>query len=364
MSQRPSLDEIGRKHRTDKSSGQHGYLGFYEAHFAAQRDEPIRLLEIGVFNGASLKTWEEYFPRARIVGVDINPSCKQFESERVAIEVGDQSNIEDITRVAVKYGPFDVVIEDGSHLWEHQITSLRTLFPFVKENGYYAVEDLQTNFGPMQEKYRGIASVSCMDFLKRWLDLKVADDTIELGEIEDAFLRTYGRAVHFMSFYRRACLLRKSHAGARTRTQKTVALAPGLPNARSLPVNLLVHVGLRGDVVGSHGVVDLGSDAYTFQGLAVDCENSAVEYRVRFPDQSWSEWAHGGAFAGTRGRSLALTGFCARFREGADAHYALRAFGRFVGREAIVEAADGEDCVSPAGEPLRGVQIDLSRRAG
>ena len=89
-----------------------------------------------------------------------------------------------------------------------------------------------------------------------------------------------------------------------------------------------------------------------------------MEYRVRFPDQSWSEWAHGGAFAGTRGRALALTGFCVRLREGADAHYALRAFGRFVGHEAIVEAAAGEVCIASEGGPLRGVQIDLSRRPG
>ena len=60
-----------------------------------------------------------------------SPSCKQFEEGRIKIELLDQSNVDDLTKLAVKHGPFDLVIKTVSD-GEHQITSLRTLFPFVK----------------------------------------------------------------------------------------------------------------------------------------------------------------------------------------------------------------------------------------
>src|SRR5579859_423149 len=155
--QNTSLDAIGLKHRTDKSSRGHDYLNFYETYFAPMRGEKLNILEIGIFNGASLSTWAEYFPRANIVGADINPATKRFERKGIAVEILDQSDIEQLVQVAVKHGPFDIIIEDGSHMWEHQITSLRTLFPFVRNNGIYIVEDLQTNY---RESYRGVASIT------------------------------------------------------------------------------------------------------------------------------------------------------------------------------------------------------------
>ena len=147
MTELPSLDEIGLKHGTDKASTGHDYLNFLEPFFSRMRDKPIRLLEIGVHRGASLRTWAEYFPNAEIVGVDVLPWCKRYEGGRVTVELADQSNIEHLTPIGVARGPFDIIVEDGSHLWEHQVTSLKTLFPFLKDGGFYVAEDLQTNYG-------------------------------------------------------------------------------------------------------------------------------------------------------------------------------------------------------------------------
>lgn len=166
------LDAIGLKHGTDKASSDHDYLNFYEIFLSPLRDERMTVLEIGVFNGASLKTWEEYFPHATIIGADILPLTKRFERNRTTIEILDQSNVEELTRLAVQHGPFDIIIEDGSHMWEHQITSLRILFPFLKNDGLYIVEDLQTNYGLMEPHYRGVASQTCMSYLKAWADLR------------------------------------------------------------------------------------------------------------------------------------------------------------------------------------------------
>ena len=169
-----TLDEIGLKHGTDKASSDHDYLRFYESFLEGKRLSELSILEVGVFNCQSLKTWEEYFPNGRIVGVDITQGAKRFERGRIAIEIADQSDIQQLTDVAVKHGPFDLVVEDGSHLCEHQITTLRTLFPFVRDEGIYIVEDLQTNFGRMLEDYRGVSSTTCVEYLKKWLDLRVA----------------------------------------------------------------------------------------------------------------------------------------------------------------------------------------------
>ena len=56
---RATLDEIGLKYGTDKSSSHHHYLPFYETFMAPLRDAPITLLEIGVYQGASLRTWRK-----------------------------------------------------------------------------------------------------------------------------------------------------------------------------------------------------------------------------------------------------------------------------------------------------------------
>jgi hypothetical protein len=58
----PSLDEVGLKHGTDKSSDGHNHLTFYGNFFLPLRESGIRILEIGVLRGASVRTWEEYFP--------------------------------------------------------------------------------------------------------------------------------------------------------------------------------------------------------------------------------------------------------------------------------------------------------------
>jgi hypothetical protein len=203
-----TLDEIGIRFETDKSSKHHNYLQFYEQFFSGRRNDEIKFLEIGIFQGASLKTWQEYFPNARIVGVDIRPETRKFASERTVIEIVDQSNIDQLVRLGVKHGPFDIVVEDGSHRWEHQITSLRTLFPFVREGGLYIIEDLQTNFGQFEEKFREVASISCVEYLKKALDLRVADGALDIHKVEDAFLRTYARSMNLM-FSKHLCLIQK-----------------------------------------------------------------------------------------------------------------------------------------------------------
>jgi hypothetical protein len=50
--------------------------------------------------------------------------------------------------LAAAEGPFDVVIDDGSHVSAHQITSFYFLFNHLRAGGFYVIEDIQTSFWP------------------------------------------------------------------------------------------------------------------------------------------------------------------------------------------------------------------------
>jgi len=109
------FDEIARRWGTDKSSLHHGYMWFYEQLFS-QRTEGS-LLEIGVQHGLSIKMWEEALDSWRITGIDCNPACKDLEvRSTTAILIGSQSDPSFLSAVAQQRGPFNVIIDDGSHL--------------------------------------------------------------------------------------------------------------------------------------------------------------------------------------------------------------------------------------------------------
>lgn len=116
-------------------------------HFARLQGQPITVLEIGVAWGGSLQMWRHYFgEQATIIGVDIDPSCRSQESERILIEIGDQADPAFLSELAGRFGPFDVVMDDGGHTMAQQITTFETLFPSVKDGGVYQCEDVNSSY--------------------------------------------------------------------------------------------------------------------------------------------------------------------------------------------------------------------------
>ena len=125
------------------------YFDVYERHFAPFRHKAPTVLEIGIFHGGSLQMWREYFGRrATIVAIDIDERTKELEEPGVTIEIGDQGDEAFLRSIAERHGPFDIVIDDGSHRFRHQITSIETLWPSVKDGGVYLIEDLHTSYWP------------------------------------------------------------------------------------------------------------------------------------------------------------------------------------------------------------------------
>lgn len=145
-----SLDLIAIRNGTDKSSQFHNYCEKYEKYLPFDRLSNIKILEIGVCQGESIKMWKEFYPNATIVGLDINPNCKQYErkKEGMFIEIGSQDDPDFLKTLTDKYQKFDMVLDDGSHMQHHMIYSFEFLFDFVKDQGIYVLEDTCCSYWP------------------------------------------------------------------------------------------------------------------------------------------------------------------------------------------------------------------------
>jgi hypothetical protein len=123
------------------------YLDIYEHHFTRFRDKPVTMLEIGVGFGGSVKMWKEFLgPQARIIGLDINPDCKQYESDGVKIVIGSQDDPVLLNNITALYPKIDIVLDDGSHQMKHVKSTFGHLYHKISPNGVYMIEDLHTAY--------------------------------------------------------------------------------------------------------------------------------------------------------------------------------------------------------------------------
>ncbi len=139
------LQHLAELHKTDKA--EHGYCDVYEKHLNHLRNQQIKILEIGVFYGASLRMWRDYFPNAIIHGIDLNiQRCGNIENVFLHhIDVGDTTQLE---KFCLEHGPFDLVIDDASHTMKHQQKTFNCIWPLLSNDGIYIIEDLHTSFFP------------------------------------------------------------------------------------------------------------------------------------------------------------------------------------------------------------------------
>lgn len=123
------------------------YPDLYERHFGPFRGEKVRFLEIGVQFGGSLELWRKYFgPEAVIFGIDIDPQCADRVDAPNKVRIGSQADPAFLRGVVDEMGRPDIILDDGSHVGEHQIASFETLFPLLKEGGLYVIEDVCTSY--------------------------------------------------------------------------------------------------------------------------------------------------------------------------------------------------------------------------
>ncbi len=139
------LDELGIKYGTDKSSRGHGYLNVYEKYLSEFKDKPISFMEIGMLHGASVNVWQDYFTQAKLYGVDCRKN-RLRQDGRVKSFWANQANREHLEKIVQETGLIDIIVDDGGHQMSQQQISLGFLFPYIKSNGLYIIEDLHTSW--------------------------------------------------------------------------------------------------------------------------------------------------------------------------------------------------------------------------
>ena len=168
-----SFTDLHKKHQGKVSDKWSFYLDQYERLFNPLRDKAISLFEIGIQNGGSLEIWSKYFPRAKVfVGCDIDKKCSKltFQDPRINLVVGDANQQKIQKEVIQKGGPFDIVLDDGSHRSDDIIKSFVNYFPHLADSGVYVIEDLHCSYW---ENFEGglFAPYSSMTFFKQLTDL-------------------------------------------------------------------------------------------------------------------------------------------------------------------------------------------------
>ena len=171
------LPRLAAYFNTDKW-GSHRYAAHYQAHFAPLRRKTLRILEIGVggygdprLGGESLRMWKAYFPKAQIYGLDLADKTLHDEP-RIKTVRGSQDDEELLRQLSGSSGPFDIIIDDGSHMNAHVLRSFAVLFPLLAPDGMYAIEDTQTAYW---RRFGGAdagdaAAPTSMNFLKGLID--------------------------------------------------------------------------------------------------------------------------------------------------------------------------------------------------
>lgn len=143
----------GRDPKLTDRAGWRGYNRVYSKYISHLKDDPIKIMEVGVLEGWGLLAWARYFKKASIFGMEIEDKYAKELNRRY-------SNYEDFERVKVFFSDstdsyswlevdekFDVIIDDGSHKPKDQVKTLRRAWPYLKKGGYYFIEDISYRYG-------------------------------------------------------------------------------------------------------------------------------------------------------------------------------------------------------------------------
>lgn len=138
------LCKLAFKYRSDKCErlGRHTYTEYYYDLLKARRKTIKKVLEIGIGKGASLKMWRDFFPNAKIYGVDYRPDFL-IKEDRIESILCDQRRREHLVSLIEKTGSdIDLVVEDASHRSRDQVFTCLTLMPLLKKEAIYIIEDV------------------------------------------------------------------------------------------------------------------------------------------------------------------------------------------------------------------------------
>jgi len=156
-STKSELCEIGKKYDTDKSSQRnnvtdlrhcHPYTLFYDGLFKNKKDEKLKIAELGILEGASLRMWQEYFTNSNLYGLEYNHafinSFKQlYDNDRILLSHIDVTNKDSVANAFSELNVmYDIIIEDTTHQFEDQIRVIENCYQYLKPGGILIIENI------------------------------------------------------------------------------------------------------------------------------------------------------------------------------------------------------------------------------
>lgn len=128
-------------HTTDKH-GSHTYLEVYDKLFLRLKDRENRILEVGVYQGDSLNLWAEYFTNSKIYGIDIDAFQVCIKLHKNVKVIRENAYRLSMVEKLMKANKFDVIIDDGSHIVNHQKFVIRNYCGALTDDGMLIIEDI------------------------------------------------------------------------------------------------------------------------------------------------------------------------------------------------------------------------------
>jgi hypothetical protein len=142
-----------KNHQGRKFNKFRHYPAIYERYFSRYVGTDVTFLELGVQRGGSLQVWKEYFgDKATILGVDIKEKT-YFEEDQIKVFIGSQDDTSFLEDICKNYS-LDIVVDDCSHFAKQTTISFETLFPKLKSDGIYLVEDLYASYRRRCQNYK------------------------------------------------------------------------------------------------------------------------------------------------------------------------------------------------------------------
>ena len=195
---------IAESHKDNWANKWDQYPDVYEMYFHRFIDKNPTYLEVGVQNGGSIQIMDKYLKNANIFGVDIDSNVCNLDLKCNAtlfcFDINNMSIFQD------KFGDtsFDIILDDGSHVTDDVINTFKNLFPKLKADGIFLIEDLLTSYWPV---YKGgyLLKESSIEFLKHYIDIingyyindyNIPDFIKNLSE-DDKYALKWIESIHF-----------------------------------------------------------------------------------------------------------------------------------------------------------------------
>ena len=172
LSEETDLCKVLKKHGSDKSSDWHNYSPLYNYFFQHLREDEINFLEVGIYYGASVHSWREYFPNAKIFAADVDEETfRRVEGLDVDCFYCNQDDPASIQNMwnndKLKDLHFDVIMDDGKHEFISNLNFLKESIHKLKKGGIFIVEDLTIpTFNSFENILSSLESEYSLDYMK------------------------------------------------------------------------------------------------------------------------------------------------------------------------------------------------------